>query len=101
MTETKIVNIACQDCGGVVMVFCSAGSHVVAVRCPACALKFEERGVAYNRAVLNAELDALMRQREGAVGVDLKRINYRIAEVYNKIDHCDGGCLCCGCGCDD
>ena len=50
MTGTKIVNIACQDCGGAVMVFCSAESRVVAVRCPACTTKFEERGAECNRA---------------------------------------------------
>jgi len=33
------------------------------------------------------ELERLVRQREGAVGIDLKRINYRIAELQNRIDN--------------
>ena len=35
------------------------------------------------------ELDRLIRLREGVVGIDLKRVNYQIAELQNQIDHAD------------
>jgi len=33
------------------------------------------------------ELERLIRQRDGAVGIAFKRINYRIAELQNRIDN--------------
>jgi len=33
------------------------------------------------------ELERLVRQREDAVGINLKRINYRITEPQNRIDN--------------
>jgi len=40
---------------------------------------------------MNAELERLISQREGAVGITLKRVNYRIAELQNRIDHSSQG----------
>lgn len=33
------------------------------------------------------ELERLVRVRGGAVGIDLKRTNFAIAELTNRIDH--------------
>ena len=38
---------------------------------------------------MEEELSCLVRLRNGLVGIDLKRVNYQIAELQNKIDHAD------------
>ena len=38
---------------------------------------------------MEEELERLVHLREGAVGIDLKRVNYQIAELQNRIDHAD------------
>ena len=38
---------------------------------------------------MEQELERLVHLREGTVGIDLKRVNYQIAELQNKIDHAD------------
>ena len=35
------------------------------------------------------ELIRLIRLREGAVGIDLKRVNHKITELQDRIDHAD------------
>ena len=42
-----------------------------------------------NLKEMEQELERLVHLREGAVGIDLKRVNYQIAELQNKIDHAD------------
>ena len=42
-----------------------------------------------NLKEMEQELERLVHLREGAVGIDLKRVNYQIAELQNKIDHTD------------
>ena len=38
---------------------------------------------------MEQELDRLVRLREASVGIDLKRVNYQIAELQHRIDHAD------------
>ena len=38
---------------------------------------------------MEEELSCLVRLRNGLVGIDLKRVNYQIAELQNKIDHAE------------
>ena len=38
---------------------------------------------------MKRELTHLIRIRKSAVGIDLKRVNYQIAELQNQIDHAD------------
>jgi hypothetical protein len=40
-----------------------------------------------NIEAMNQELGRLVRRREDAVGIDLKRTNFKIAELQNRIDH--------------
>lgn len=39
-----------------------------------------------NRTAMEQELKRLVRIREALVGIDLKRTNFRIAELQNRID---------------
>ena len=39
------------------------------------------------RKAEDAELDRLVRQREGAVGITLKRLNHRIEGLYNGMEY--------------
>ena len=51
--------------------------------------KKEVQNMAEDIDEMKRELTHLIRIRKGAVGIDLKRVNYQIAELQNQIDHAD------------
>lgn len=51
MIDMKIITRSCYECGARVMVFCTEGSQIIAVRCPTCTIKFDEAVDEYNRNV--------------------------------------------------